>query len=368
MNGAGSHGATQHARTLHRQARFAGASALAALLLAGCGGTASVVSAPAKAAASPASAPAKPAAGSGRIRLGASQNITANAPLWLTGQVKLFEQNGLNVDLQSISATQAIKQLVAGQLDAVAVGAPEAVSARAAGSPVQVVAVFQSSCDMELVAPNDVTSVDQLKGKTVAVITKPSVEGICTVADLRKHGLQPDTDYKLIETGSNGTYAAVVAALQGKHATAGALQPDFAHRLEADGQFHTLYDMASEPNLTIAAGTLTFPSAFIQAHPDEVQKTLDSILQGEAYYKQHKDEAQNLLKTTFKITDPKQLDETYSRQGQLLAKDVTPKPELFPDIVDALSQVEPDVKNLDINSLLVQKFAQSAQQRGLPSF
>jgi hypothetical protein len=91
-------------------------------------------------------------------------------------------------------------------------------------------------------------------------------------------------------------------------------------------------------------------------------------LQGEAYFKQHKDDSENLLKTMFKISDPAQLDETYTRQGQLMAKDITPRPELFPDMVAALAQVEPDVKNVDLNSLLVQSFAKSAMDRGLTNF
>src|SRR5581483_9370762 len=94
MNGASCHGAPRQARKLARQARAAAAAALAGLLLAGCGGSASVVASQAASPASLASAPAKAPAAGGPIRIGASQNITSNAPLWLTGQVKLFEQNG----------------------------------------------------------------------------------------------------------------------------------------------------------------------------------------------------------------------------------------------------------------------------------
>jgi NitT/TauT family transport system substrate-binding protein len=348
-------------------------AALAAVSLAACGGSAAV-SSPAAPSVPPSTAAAAGASGSPAaassvtVRMGASQNITTNAPVWLTSQAGLFQKNGLKVDLQSISSTTAIKQLVAGQLDGLVAGAPESISARATGAPIQIVAVLQTACDMEMVVPAGMNDVSQLKGKTVAVITKASVQGICVVADLRKHGLEPDKDYKLIETGSAGTYGAIVAALQSKNADAGALQPDFAHKLEAGGEFHTLYDMGTEQGLLTAAASVTFPTAFIQAHPSEVQKTVDSLLQGEAYFKQHKDEAQALLKSTFKITDQAQLDETYTRQGQLMAKDITPRPELFPDMVAALGQVEPDIKTLDINTLLAPQFARSAMDRGLTNF
>jgi ABC-type nitrate/sulfonate/bicarbonate transport system substrate-binding protein len=349
-------------------------TALAVVALAGCGGAASVSGsiAPSSAAGASSAAPASsvPAAASASsipVRLAASQNVTSNAPIWLTPQAGLFQKNGLNANLASINATTAIKQLVAGQLDGLAVGGAESISARAAGSQIQIVAVFQQACDMVMVAPNNVTSVDQFKGKTIGVITKPSVNGICTVADLRKHGLQ-DSDYKIVETGSASAYASLLAGLESHNVDAGALSPDFARKLASGGQFHILYDLATEPGLLTAASSLTFGSAFIQAHPTEVQKTVDSFLQGEAYFKQHKDEAQGILKSIFKLTDPAELDNVYTRQVQLMAKDITPRTELFPDLISALGQVQPDVKTMDLNGLLAPQFAQSAIQRGLTNF
>lgn len=345
------------------------------LALGGCSGQASSSIAPATPAGSPSANAVKPSgpaasvsqqpASSAPIRLASSQNVTGNAPVWLTGQAGLFQKNGLNLDLQSISATTAIKDLVAGHIDATVAGAPESISARAESADIQIVAVFQNACDMQLVAAKDVASVDQLKGKTVAVITKPSVNGICTVADLRNHGLAAGKDYKLIETGSAGTYSAMVAAIQAHHADAGAMQTNFARKLADSGQFHILYDLAAEKDLKEAASSLTFASSFIQAHPAEVQKTLDSLLEGQQYFKQHKAEAQGVLKTTFKITDQAELDAIYDRLVQLMAGNVTPNKDLFPDIVDALTQVQPKVKALDLGSLLNPRFAQDAAKRGL---
>ena len=371
-----------------RRTRTGGlASAIAILLLAACGGSASVSSsaaspsapaakpaastsaaAPPSAAASAkpaaASAAAKPSAGDTAVRLASSQNVTGNAPVWMTQQAGLFQKAGANVDLQSINATAAIKELAGGHLDALVAGAPESISARAEGAAIQIVAVFQHACDMQLVAPKDVTAVAQLKGKSVAVITKPSVNGICTVADLRNHGLQADKDYKLIETGAPGTYAAMVAAIDAHHVDAGAMQTNFANKLAAGGQFHILYDLASEQDLKEAASSLTFSEAFIKAHPADVQNTLNALLQGQEYFNKNKPEAEGVLKSIFKITDQKELDDIHARLGQLMAKDVTPTPDLFPDIVAALAQVEPNIKTLDLNSLLNPTFAQHAAKAG----
>lgn len=70
----------------------------------------------------------------------------------------------------------------------------------------------------------------------------------------------------------------------------------------------------------------------------------------------------------FEIDDPKQTQEIADRMVQLMAKDITPRQDLFPDLLDALVQVQPTVKNLDLKTLLVPRFAQNAMQRGLTNF
>jgi hypothetical protein len=52
----------------------------------------------------------------------------------------------------------------------------------------------------------------------------------------------------------------------------------------------------------------------------------------------------------------------------IMAKDITPREALFPDMIAALAQLQPDVKQLDLSSLLNQRFAQSAMDRGLTNF
>jgi ABC-type nitrate/sulfonate/bicarbonate transport system substrate-binding protein len=318
----------------------------------------------ASAAASPAAKPA--ASGAASPRLGSSQNVVGNAPIWITSKAGIFKQNGLNADLQSVAANLAIKQVVAGQLDGMIGGSPEALSARAAGSKVTIVAVFQNHYDQFLVAPKAVTSVDQLRGKTIGVINKPSVNGVGTVAALKRDGLQVGKDYTLIETGSaGGAYASLFASMSAHKIDAGALPGDLVRKVTANGDFHVLYDMAKRDDLLSAGSTLTLRSEYVDQHPADVQKTLDSLLQGAKYFREHPDEAKALMRESFKITDPTDLDQAYQRQVDLTAKDPTPRPEQYADLVEALGQIEPDVKTLDLKTLLEPKFAQDAIKRGL---
>src|SRR5262245_35037750 len=114
----------------------------------------------------PASAPLGP------VVMAASENVTPNVVTGLAREYGLFEQNGVHVDLQSINAIAAIKALVAGQLHGVVLGSPEVLAARASGSPLTIVAVFVPSYNQVMMVPPEITAVEQLRGRTVGVITK----------------------------------------------------------------------------------------------------------------------------------------------------------------------------------------------------
>lgn len=335
-------------------------------LLAACGGNAAAPTSTSPAVKTSASAsPLGSAAGGAPFRVAASQNITGNAPVWMTQKASLFAQAGLNADLQSINASAGIKELVAGNIEGFVGGSPEAISARAAGSPVSIVAVFQNKYDMVMTVPKDVTSMDQLKGKTIGVITKPSVNGVGTIAAFKKYGLQADKDYQIIETGSGGAYQSLVAALLANKVDAAALQPDLARKATTDGKFHVLFDLAKQPDLVTAGSSLTVQSSHVQQHPADVQKAVDALLLGQHYFRDHKDAAEAVLRDTFKLSDQTDLDDAYSRLSELMASDPTPKPDLYPDLISALGQLNPDVNKLDLSTLLEPRFAQDALKRGL---
>jgi ABC-type nitrate/sulfonate/bicarbonate transport system substrate-binding protein len=226
------------------------------------------------------------------------------------------------------------------------------------------VAVFQTKYNQVMVVPKEVDKPEQLRGKLVGLIDRPSVNGLGTISSLKLYGLQPDKDYQIRETGSNGTYQALTAALIAGQVYAAGLQPDFARKATADGKLKILYDVA-KLDLNAAGSSLTFRTPFVQEHPAEVQKVVDSLIQGERYYKEHPDEAKSILKTMFKIDDPVDVEEQYERQKLLVASDPTPRKELYPDLIEAIATVNPEVKGFDPEKLIEPRFVQDAIKRGV---
>src|SRR5581483_11095595 len=153
--------------------RWALLSWLAVVLALGVGCSApaapsGIAASPASGAAAPAPAAATPAlatpASQTPVVLAASENVTSNVFVWLARDQGLFQQYNVAIDLQTINAINAIKALVAGQLDGVLLGSPEVVAARASGMDLTIVAVFVSLYNQIMVVPPEITSVEQLRG------------------------------------------------------------------------------------------------------------------------------------------------------------------------------------------------------------
>src|SRR4051794_9352534 len=178
------------------------------------------------------------------VVLAASENVTSNVFVWLARDQGLFQQHNVAIDLQTINAINAIKALVAGQLDGVLLGSPEVVAARASGVDLTIVAVFVSLYNQIMIVPPEITSVEQLRGRTVGVITKTSVNGVGTVAGLRALGLETPRDYQVFETGVAGVYTGLANQLMAGNVDAAALEAQLARRVAAQG-YRELFDQAT---------------------------------------------------------------------------------------------------------------------------
>ena len=328
-----------------------------AMSLAACG--AAAAASPAGSGTGSPSASAKPMT---RLVMGASQTSLSNSVLWLGRDYGVFARNGLDLDLTGMNASVASKSLVAGQIDATLVGGPEAISARAAGAPLSVVAVLVPVYNHVFVTRNDVSALDQLRGKTVGVSQVASLNGAGTIGGLRKFGLEPGKDYKLIETGSNGAQQALAAQLQGRNIDAAAFDPAPARKIASAAGLHTLPDK-DILDLPLASASLTFQSAALANRSDIVQATVNSLSDAIVYAASHKADLQKVLGKYFQIQEQQDLDDITEDLVHTWAKVPAPKREQFTPIVEALSQAAPELKNVDVDAMLEGKFVQQAAKR-----
>ncbi|HLH23157.1 MAG TPA: ABC transporter substrate-binding protein [Chloroflexota bacterium] len=318
---------------------------------------------------SPAAAAASAAAEvSGQpVAISANQGITSNLIIWLAQEAGLFASNGVNVDLQSINAMVAMKALVAGELQGIWVGGAEVVGARASGAPLTIVGVWVPVYNQVMMAAPGIAAVPDLRGKTIGVITYPSVNGVGTLAAMRSFGMENGRDYRVVETGSAGVYQGLAAQLVAGNVDAALLPPELARTLTPDG-YTQLFDQVSLSTAAVSS-TLAFRDEFLQQQPATVQKIVDALILAVRYAREHRAETQDVLRKDFRVTDPSDLDLLYDRlTGQVFAREPYPIAENFADTVEGLARDAPEVRSVDINTMIDRRFVDDAVRRGLTQY
>ena len=137
-------------------------------------------------------------------------------PLWIAKDAGLFEKNGLNVNLVVIAAgTAAIGALASGDVEIL--GAPGSTTMVSAtkGLPFAIIGTFGPSA-WKLAAHPSITSVQELRGKTVGISRPGTTIEFATRRALMKLGFAPGKDIQILATGLAESNKRIMVMLQGK--------------------------------------------------------------------------------------------------------------------------------------------------------
>ncbi|MGH7766977.1 MAG: ABC transporter substrate-binding protein, partial [Candidatus Binatia bacterium] len=155
-------------------------------------------------------------------------------PLWVAQEARLFEKHGLNVNLVVIAAgNTAIGALMGGDVEIL--GAPGSTSmvSAARGLPIVIIGTFGPGA-WKLAAHPSITSVQDLKGKTVGTSRPGTTIDFALRRVLLKLGLVPGKDVNVLATGLAESIKRVFIMQQGK-IDATLVSPDNLYEAESKG-------------------------------------------------------------------------------------------------------------------------------------
>ena len=217
------------------------------------------------------------------VSIAYSNLIVDNTPYWSAKEFGIYEQNGLDVDLQYIASSNAMAALLAGQVQLAVTGGSEAINANANGSEVVVVANTTPVYATFLEVRPEIKTAADLKGKTIAITNPGASFDITTRVLLQHEGLDPDKDVTLIKTGS---VANVTSALVSGQVDAGLAGMPDNMKIEAAG-LHPLFDM-TRMGLPASGNVMLTTRAYASGQHETVQRVVDSIVEGIARAKKDK--------------------------------------------------------------------------------
>ena len=137
-------------------------------------------------------------------------------PLWIAKDAGLFEKYGLNVNLVVIAAgNAAIGALSGGDVEVLGAPGTTTMVSAAKGLPVAIIGTFGPGA-WKLAAHPSITSIQELRGKTVGISRPGTTIEFATRRALVKLGFTPGKDINILATGLAESNKRIMVMLQGK--------------------------------------------------------------------------------------------------------------------------------------------------------
>jgi NitT/TauT family transport system substrate-binding protein len=289
-----------------------------------------------------------------------SELSTSPLPLWTAVDNGIFAKHGIDVESTYIASTNGVAGLLSGSTNVAFIGGSDTLGAITDGADLVLVACAVAVYPYELLVDPSITEIGQLKGKTFGISNFGSSSDVATRLLLKKFGMDPSTDVKIVAVGS-GTNRA--SALQSGAIQVAVSGPPDSIPLEAAG-FKVIYNLAASglPNLNSA---MVVRRSWRDANPDLVQRFVDSEVEGLNLVRANPDLASVSLANYLKLDKDVALQSTKWAVTNVYATVPFVRPEALSDSLDLLSQSNEKLKNFDPNSIIDNSFVQSAKDRGL---
>ncbi|CAN5120067.1 ABC transporter substrate-binding protein [soil metagenome] len=205
-------------------------------------------------------------------------------PMYVALNQGFFKEAGLDVGMKTSQGTdKGMTALLSGSADIVLIGPEASIYVANSESPVKpkIFAGLTATDGFMLVSrkPASDFNWNQLKGKTVMAFRPGSNPDVFLEAALRKHGLDPKKDLKMVS--NIGPAARTGAWLAGQNDFAIFLEPE-AGNLEKDGNGHVMASIGHEVG-AVDYTVFTATDEFLQKNPEVAQAWTNVIARALKY-------------------------------------------------------------------------------------
>ena len=278
-----------------------------------------------------------------RLRLAWAGFSPTNSPIWVIEDRKLLQKMGVQPEIIAISASPTVLQaLLANEIDAASISVTTLTSSRLAGADtVMIVGVVPTFVD-HIVSLSSITSVEQLKGKTAGVNRLGSTSDLGLRLALRKLGVDPEKDVKIIPTGGTAERFAALS----KGITQFTIIPEpFLTQAEKLG-FRNLYDIA-DLKIPFWWNGILSREAIVKAKRPLLSKLARAMVEAIHIIKTEKEYAIGLIKKNLGVSDPEGLARAYKDYSNIFPEVPYPTPDGVKTMLDDLAPKNPKAATAD---------------------
>jgi NitT/TauT family transport system substrate-binding protein len=222
------------------------------------------------------------------------------SPAWIAQDLGLFTKHGLQHSLNYLPATTAIQAIVGGTEEIGLVG-NQGIDVALEGADTVYIASTAPRFIFHLYGDPSIKSVADLKGKVVAVTQPAASTDYASRMLLRRFGLVPDQDVKILYAGSS---PAVLTTLKSGNAAAGLMSAPITFQAQELGLKHILN--VTQLNIPFIFVAVVTTRKVVQQKPDAVSRYLRGYTEAIAIIRRDKETAMKVM-AKFMKTDNRQL-------------------------------------------------------------
>jgi NitT/TauT family transport system substrate-binding protein len=268
-----------------------------------------------------------------KLRLAWAGFSPTNSPIWTIQDRKLLEKQGVDPEIIAIGASPTVLQaLLANEIDAASISVTTLTSSRLQGADtVMIVGVVPTFVD-HIISVSGITKVEQLKGKVGGVNRLGSTSDLGLRLALRKLGIDPDKDVKILPVGGNPERFAALS----KGLTQFTIMPEpFLTQAERLG-FRNLYNV-TDLKIPFWWNGILSREAIIRKKRPLIMKLARAMVEAIHIIKTEKEYAKGLFKKHLGVADPEGLERAYQDYSAVFPEVPYPTPDGVKTMLDDLA-------------------------------
>ena len=270
-----------------------------------------------------------------------------------------FQKYGIDARLVLFEGGSLLAQAaMAGEVKFSVTSGPVTIASRSAGADTIVVAGYINTLPYNLVTAKNITSLEQLKGKKIAISRFGSTTDTAVRLLLEKVGVNPK-DVTIIQMGAQPSrFAALVAGTL----DATIIAPPFDITARKQG-YNVLVNLA-ELGIPYPQQVIETTDRVIKENPLLVKNFLKGFIAGIHYGLTNKEGAKKIIAKYLKVADPEILEATYASYVQTTDRRAFPNIEGFRYGLEEVAKRLPAAKDKKPEDFINMRFLNELEKEG----
>ena len=297
--------------------------------------------------------------GQDKIRVGYGSLSTSYAAIWVAGEARLFQKNGIDAEVLYLESALVRTALLTGDIAMGGMSGTTMAAPRLQGADPILIASFSNSLQYRLVVRPDIRTVADLKGKRVGVAGFGLGAHRGAQIMLAKLGLNPDTDVTMLQIGGDPTR---LAALLSGTIDASVFNPPL-HKRAAEAGMRVLANI-EDMGFSVQASALVTTDRFTKKNYDLTRRAIRSIIESIHLIKTNPEITKRSIRKYLRFKDERDTEEAYQIMRDTLARKPYPTVEGVKTVLEELSPKLPAAKTAQPRDFMDTRFIDELDRSG----